>query len=39
LKKKGVLVEILDPGKKEIKDEHFNELRLLVETLSFEIVA
>ncbi|NCQ52800.1 MAG: GTPase HflX [Caldiserica bacterium] len=39
MKKKGVLVEILDPGKKEIKDEHFNELRLLVETLSFEIVA
>jgi len=39
LKKKGVLVEILDPGKKEIKDESFNELRLLVETLSFEIVA
>jgi len=39
LKKKGVLVEILDPGKKEIKDESFNEFRLLVETLSFEIVA
>jgi GTP-binding protein HflX len=39
LKKKGVLVEILDPGKKEIKDEHFNEFRLLVETLSFDIVA
>ncbi len=39
MKKKGVLVEILDPGKKEIKDEHFNEFRLLVETLSFEIVA
>ncbi|PIP49849.1 MAG: GTPase HflX, partial [Caldiserica bacterium CG23_combo_of_CG06-09_8_20_14_all_35_60] len=34
-----VLVEILDPGKKEIKDESFNEFRLLVETLSFEIVA
>jgi len=39
LRKKGVLVEILDPGKKEIKNEHFNEFRLLVETLSFEIVA
>lgn len=39
MKKKGVLVEILDPGKKEIKDESFNEFRLLVETLSFEIVA
>lgn len=39
MKKKGVLVEILDPGKKEIKDEHFNEFRLLVETLSFDIVA
>lgn len=39
MKKKGVLVEILDPGKKEIKDEYFNEFRLLVETLSFEIVA
>lgn len=39
MKKKGVLVEILDPGKKETKDESFNEFRLLVETLSFEIVA
>lgn len=39
MRKKGVLVEILDPGKKEIKNEHFNEFRLLVETLSFEIVA
>jgi GTP-binding protein HflX len=39
LKKKAVLVEILDPKKKEVKDEYFNEFRLLVETLNFEIVA
>jgi GTP-binding protein HflX len=39
LKKKAVLIEIVDPGKKEIKDQYFEEFRLLVETLSLEIVA
>lgn len=39
MKKKAILVQIINPHKKEIRDDYFDELRLLVETLDLEIVA
>ena len=35
---KAIVVEAIEPQKKEISDEFFEEFRLLVETLGFEIV-
>ena len=36
---KAVIVEVLDPHKKEVREEYFEEFRLLVETLNINIVA
>jgi len=35
---KAIVVEAIEPQKKEISDEFFEEFRLLVETLGFEII-
>jgi GTP-binding protein HflX len=38
LNSKAVIVEAIEPQKKEISEEFFEEFRLLIETLGFEIV-